>query len=121
MRVDQDRDWAVVDFEARLTTSGTRPTVVVRGEVDQDTASTFAAIVDTAVRRGPVVVLDLRDLWFIDTTGLRVLIDAHLRLGQVPEAIVLRDPPPLLRRLLHIFGVEDLFTLQATRPPLPTG
>jgi anti-anti-sigma factor len=62
--------------------------------------------------RGPCIELDLRDVTFMDSAGLRVLEAVHLRLGQLPEAVILRDPTPAVQRLLHLAGMEGLFAVR---------
>jgi phospholipid transport system transporter-binding protein len=114
MRLDQELDSAPVEFDARVVSMGTRSTLVVRGEVDRSTAPGFAAVVHSAIRRASSVELDLRDLRFMDSAGVKVLVDVHLRLGQIPEAVVLRDPPSWLCRLLRLLEVDSLFTLRTT-------
>lgn len=110
MHPDQERP-AVVDLDARLLARGSRPTVVVRGYVDLSTGPALAAAIDAAMSAGPRIELDLRETTFMDSAGVVVLLDAHLRLGQVPEAIVLFDPSPPVRRILELAAVEDRFAI----------
>jgi anti-sigma B factor antagonist len=114
MRPDPEHASAARGFEARLVSQGARPTVVVRGDIDLTTGPELAAVLDVAMTAGTGIDLDLRHTTFIDSTGILVLVEAHVRLGQVREAIVLHDPSPAVRRVLGYAGVEDLFTLRLT-------
>lgn len=114
MRSDQDPAPTPSEFGARVVSDGARPTVVVHGEIDLSNVDQFAAAVDAALGTGSSLELDLENTTFMDSTGLEVLVAAHIRLGQIPEAIVLRDPSPALRRLLQVSGVDRLVTV---RPP----
>jgi anti-anti-sigma factor len=114
MRPDPEHPSAPTGFEARLVRQGARPTVVVRGDIDLTTGPELAAVLDDAMTVGPGIDLDLRHTTFIDSTGILVLVEAHARLGQAREAIVLHDPSPAVRRVLGYAGVEDLFTLRLT-------
>jgi anti-anti-sigma factor len=93
---------------------GGHPIVMVRGEVDRATAAGLAVALDRAMALRAGLVVDLAQLEFMDTAGVRVLVDAYYRLGQLQEAIVLRDPPVPLRRLLGTLGLHDHFTTQDT-------
>jgi anti-sigma B factor antagonist len=99
---------ACVEFEACVV-EGRRPTVVARGEVDRATATAFAAALDRAISHGSYIEVDLREVTFVDSSGLRVLFDAYVRLGQLPEAMILRGPNPALRHVLTVAGIDHLF------------
>jgi anti-sigma B factor antagonist len=101
----------VVGFDIRLVARSSRPTVVVRGYVDLSTSPTLAAALDAAMSAGRGIELDLRGTTFMDSAGVVALLDAHVRLGQVPEAIVLLDPSPAVRRILELAEVEGFFSV----------
>ena len=52
-------------------------TVVVSGELDIATAPRLAAEVDAAVRPGTSIVVDLADVTFMDSSGLRAILAGH--------------------------------------------
>jgi anti-sigma B factor antagonist len=100
---------ACVEFAAYLVTTELRPTVVVLGEIDQATVGRFSAVLDAALAIGPCIEVDLSQTTFMDSTGVRALIAAQSRPGQPPDAIVLRDPSPGVRRLIELVGLASLF------------
>lgn len=81
MRLDPEPAAAPLEFQARVTTTGNRPTVVVRGEVDRATVAEFTAALDTAIRLGSSIELDPSEMTFIDSAGLTALVTAQLRRG----------------------------------------
>ena len=52
---------------------------VVRGELDLATAPQLEEALVSAIEAGDEVVLDLRELEFMDSSGVRVLVVAHTR------------------------------------------
>lgn len=90
--------------------------VVVVGEIDLHWAPRLAAAIDDAAADGSSVEVDFSNTTFIDSSGLSALVDAYTRLGQIPEAIVLRDPSPAVTRILSLGGVENLFTVRTSDP-----
>ena len=56
-----------------------RAVVVIRGELDLATAPDLEAALPERLDAGQDVVVDLRELEFMDSTGLRVLVAAHAR------------------------------------------
>jgi len=57
------------------------------------------------------VVIDLTDVTFIDSSGLRSLLSASRRAGERSGAVVLRSPSASVRRLLEITGTTSQFRI----------
>jgi anti-sigma B factor antagonist len=94
------------DFHVRIDSRAGRTLVAPRGELDMATVAVLEATL--AAQAGPVV-LDLRELSFIDPTGLRLLIQAETRsaadgrhLGFVPG--------PTVTRLFELLDLADPLT-----------
>jgi anti-sigma B factor antagonist len=87
------RDYATPPFACSWEMdSGGAVWVQVTGEVDLATAPQFRQTVEEAQRAAHVVVLDLRELCFIDSSGVHVILDAA------------RDSRPYGGRLLIVRG-----------------
>lgn len=81
--------------------------IAVSGELDLSSALTFDEEVRRAEERRPqCLVLDLRQLRFMDSTGLRLIMSAHSRAKTRGRrlAIVLGSEP--VRRLFRLAGVN---------------
>jgi anti-anti-sigma factor len=97
-------------FSVRVVGDGTEPVVVVKGEIDLAAAEAFREAIDRALRDGGArLVIDMVDTTFMDSSGLNVLLRAYAALGRLPEALVLRSPSPVVRRVVALAGLEDLF------------
>ena len=97
-----------------------RDRVVVRpvGEVDLATAPAFEERVREAAAAGFArVVIDLRDVTFLDSSGLRVLLAAHVA-GQdgSPPLDVVRARPGV-HRVLELTGLDGVFHWVEPRDP----
>ena len=66
-------------FSISISDHDGRAVVVTRGELDLATAPELEAAHPGALDGGQDVVVDLRELEFMDSTGLRVLVAAHAR------------------------------------------
>ena len=76
--------------------------LVLAGEIDSYTAPELA---DLLAKHPDVDAVDLRDVTFIDSSGLRVIVEAHQRRLEEERVLVLRSPSPAVQRLLEISGV----------------
>ncbi len=59
----------------------------------------------------PLVVVDLRKLEFIDSTGLGVLVKTHQRMSNADNRLVLVDAEGQVRRLLALTGLSGQLTV----------
>lgn len=77
----------------------------VAGELDMASSPALAEELRGLVGSGEgPVILELADLTFLDSTGLRVLIDAAQKLGESGD-LVLRNPTRAATEVLEIAGV----------------
>jgi anti-anti-sigma factor len=83
--------------------------LVVAGEIDAHTAPTLAAAIEAA---GPTVRVDLSAVAFVDSSGLRVLIDAHQHLSEAGGALTIASPSDPVVRLFEISGVQDYLLIE---------
>jgi anti-sigma B factor antagonist len=77
------------------------------GEIDAHTAGRLTYAFDDPGD----LVLDLSGVEFVDSSGLRVLIELHQNRSRAGDTLVLRTPSPAVRRLLEISGVADYLTV----------
>jgi anti-sigma B factor antagonist len=93
---DLELEWAAADGGALIT---------VRGEIDMATApqlrDLLGQLIDAGSRR---IVLDCRELAFLDSSGIGVLVAARSRLSDEGE-MVLDSPQAHVRKVLEITGV----------------
>jgi anti-anti-sigma factor len=87
--------------------------VVLRGELDLATAPELEELAIPRVRGGRHVVLDLRELDFMDSSGVRVLVTLHaLAQDGDGDLTVVRGPAgSAVRRVLEVSGLEGVLDL----------
>jgi anti-anti-sigma factor len=86
--------------------SGGERVVRLRGELDIDSAPDLERVLLRSRPARQRVVLDLSELEFMDSTGLRVLLRARAVAEDGGWEIFLRDVPPTIRRLFDMTGVH---------------
>ena len=94
------------DFAVGVDSRAGRTVVVPCGELDLATVPVLAALL--AARAGPVV-LDLRELTFVDPTGLRLLLEAEARSGSDGRYLSF-VAGPAVARLFEILDLADPLT-----------
>ena len=95
---------------------------MVSGELD---LASSAALEDELVRVAESgvtqLVIDLRELEFMDSTGLSTLVKAHQRAEETGQGFGLVRGPQQVQRLLSLTGVEDRLTFADTPEELLAG
>jgi anti-sigma B factor antagonist len=99
-------------FTVELRRDGPTSVVYVRGEVDIAVAEQLWGVLEDGFVAGGRLVIDLKDTTFMDASGLNVLARAYHHAGRLKEAIVLRQPSPMLLRTLKVAGMEELVTIE---------
>jgi anti-anti-sigma factor len=96
-------------FSVRTEQHGDAAVVVPTGELDLATAPSLEEALARAFERGGRVVLDLRELEFIDSSGLRTLLTARRQAEQHEAQFSLVAGHRGLERTLEIAGVHKVF------------
>ena len=102
----------VSNFECVLGRSG-RDAVWIRlaGELDLAAAPLLAQTLREPLAGVQLIVLDLRDLTFMDSTGLHVVIDSYNRARQRGSRLVMIRGSAQVDRLFELVGVSDRFEI----------
>jgi anti-anti-sigma factor len=102
-------------FSVRTEDHGGTAVVVPTGELDLATAPALEAALGRAFESvgSGRVVLDLRELEFIDSSGLRTLLTARRQAEQTDAEFSLVAGHRGLERTLEIAGVHKVFTWTA--------
>ena len=80
-----------------------------RGEVDLAAAPKFQEAIDAAIESKPTsMLIDLSEVTFLDSSGIRVLVDAQRRLKEAGASFTIDGMSPALTRVFEIAGVIDL-------------
>lgn len=100
------------ELDLSTTTQGSCAVVSVAGEVDLGTAGELAAAAEAALRKiGPSLVLDLHDVTFMDSSGLKVLLAVHKRAELAGGRLVLAHASSAVVRIVKITGIDKTLVL----------
>jgi anti-anti-sigma factor len=90
-----------------------RVVVTPRGELDMASAPELEQTVLPRVRNGGWVLLDLRSLDFIDSSGLRVVVAAHRAAEERGGRFtcVRGDPGTTVHRIVEIAGIDGVIEM----------
>ena len=81
------------------------------GDVDLATVDVLRAQLTGAIERADKVVLDLREVAFMDTQGLAAVIEAEQASSASGTAFVVVRAPATVHRLFEMIGLSERLTV----------
>ena len=103
------------EFNVAEQQQGAASILAVSGELDLRTSPELEERLGHAFDSGAeLVILDLRQIEFMDSTGLRVLLTAHQRAQESGRRFALVKGADQVERVLTLTGVRDLLTVVDT-------
>jgi anti-sigma B factor antagonist len=95
---------------------GDEVVVSIRGEIDMVNCDRFAAALEAAEREATgILTLDLGELAFIDSTGLRAILLCAHRVRRSSRRIVAINTPPTVSRLFQLTAIDRSIDVRPAR------
>lgn len=94
---------------AQTSTSGGIPVLRLADELDLSEQSDFGAIVTAFETEGDCLVVDLRDVSYMDSSSLGVLIGMHVRVAERGGVMAIAHGSAGLGRLFEVAGLRRTF------------
>jgi anti-anti-sigma factor len=94
------------NFEVSAQHSGSTLIVAPRGEIDLATVDLIREAVERDHKPGEGIVLDLREVGFMDTSGLRYVLELHAGSEQGEFSLQLVRGPGVVQRVFEVSGLE---------------
>jgi anti-sigma B factor antagonist len=104
-----------VDFGIRTVSDQHSATLYVHGEVDLATAGELSRAGAVVLNDGQrALIVDLRAVSFMDSTGLAALVTLSKHTAQAGGHLSIRDPSPRVCQVLRITGLDTFLTIITT-------
>jgi anti-sigma B factor antagonist len=98
-------------FRVERTRRGDAVVVAPSGEIDLATVDAVRTELDAARTEATRIVLDLRGVEFLDSSGLRLIVEAERDAEREGRTFVLVRPRAQVQRLLDVAGLSTRLTL----------
>ncbi len=92
-----------------VSEQGEDDVVTEQGEIDIASSPELGAVLEGLEEEPRRVVIDISDVPFIDSSGLRVLIHFQQKRGENDRRVGLRGIQPNVRKLLDVVVLTDRF------------
>lgn len=100
-------------MEIREETSGRVLVLMLSGRLDSNTASELESVLPERVRQHSASVVDLSQISYVSSAGLRVLLKGAKAARAVGSSLVLSGLSPAVREVFDISGFSTIFSIEA--------
>ena len=92
-------------------------TIALRGEIDHHSAKDIMRVVGNKIELylPRVFVLDFRDVTFMDSSGIAIIISCIRRMRELRGEVIVENVPPQPMKVLRASGIERIATLEDER------
>jgi anti-sigma B factor antagonist len=112
----------VRSFSVETGSLGEATVVSLSGDLDLSTAKRAEQAIEDAEKAGPsTLVVDLRGLSFMDSTGLRVVVSADKRAVRADRRLVIVQGPAAVRRVFEITKLDERLDIVDTPDEIENG
>ncbi len=117
MNSGSTRDISDGTLALRIAENGAERTIVLRGELDLANAGTAEAELEAALASDTPVVVDMRGLEFIDSTGIALLVRAIQSDGGAGRLSFVPSEFDAVSKVLELTGVGERMPLAEGSAP----
>lgn len=103
-------------FDVRMVRTDEATVLVFEGDLDLTAVPEAGAAIERAQSEGVSVAIDLRGLRFIDSSGLRVILEAQRRAAADGSHLLIAPGEGGVRRVFELSGVAALIEMVDAPP-----
>lgn len=91
--------------------NGSQLTVEIEGRLDTSTAPEFESFVNDNIAGVTELIIDMKNLDYISSAGLRVLLSAQKKMNAVGKMIV-KNANETVKEIFEVTGFCDILTIE---------
>lgn len=83
----------------------------MRGEIDLNNINKIEKVLEEGIKEDKNIIVDMKDVRFIDSTGIGLLVKTYKTLKQKGNRIEIRNATGNVRKVFKITCLEDVFNM----------
>ena len=95
----------------KVTEDGNISTVYLNGEIDMDVTEKAKEVILPIVETGKEVHLNLKDVQYMDSSGISVLIESHQKALEVGTVVKLKEISKSVLKVIMMAKLEQVLNL----------
>ena len=95
----------------KVTEEGNISTVFLQGEIDMDVTDKVREVIMPLVEAKKEVHLNLKDVQYMDSSGISVLIESHQKANELGTKVILKDISKSVLKVIMMAKLEQILNL----------
>ena len=96
----------------KVTEEGNISTVYLNGEIDMDVTEKAKEVILPIVETGKEVHLNLKDVSYMDSSGISVLIESHQKALEKGTKLIVKDVSKSVLKVIMMAKLEQILNLE---------
>jgi len=102
----------IIFMTYKVTEEGNVSTVFLNGEIDMDVTETAKEVILPLVDSGKEVHLNLKDVSYMDSSGISVLIESHQKALEKNTKVVVKEVSKSVLKVIMMAKLEQILNLE---------
>ena len=98
-------------MSSEVIEEGNISTVFLNGEIDMDVADKAKTVINPLIEAGKEVHINLKDVSYMDSSGISVLIESHQKAGEKNTKVILKDISKPVLKVIMMAKLEQILNL----------
>ena len=96
----------------KVSEAGNISTVFLNGEIDMDVADKAKEIILPLVEAGKKVHINLKDVTYMDSSGISVLIESHQKASEKNTKVIIKEISKSVLKVIMMAKLEQILNLE---------
>ena len=96
----------------KVTEDNNVSTVFLNGEIDMEIADSVREVVFPLIDAGKEVHLNLKDVQYMDSSGISVLIESHQKAMELGTKVILKEISKSVLKVIMMAKLEQILNLE---------
>ena len=96
----------------KVTEDGNISTVYLNGEIDMDVTESAKEVILPLIEAGKEVHLNLKDVSYMDSSGISVLIESHQQALEKGNKVIVKEVSKSVLKVIMMAKLEQILNLE---------
>tara|TARA_B110000444_G_scaffold36288_2_gene31789 strand:- start:1467 stop:1766 length:300 start_codon:yes stop_codon:yes gene_type:complete len=96
----------------KITENDNISTVFLSGEIDMDVSEKAKEFIMPIIEKGKEVHLNLKDVEYMDSSGISILIESHQKANELGNRVVLKEISKSVLKVIMMAKLEQILILE---------
>ena len=96
----------------KVTEEGNISTVFLNGEIDMDVTESAKEVILPLIEAGKEVHLNLKEVQYMDSSGISVLIESHQKAAELGTKVILKEISKSVLKVIMMAKLEQILIIE---------